>query len=248
MRMTLPVQLARKKIFTIDEAEDAFNLDRESLRVTLSRLEDQGWLERLENGKYMVIPLTARKGEYTLNEFTIGSELVKPSAISYWSALNHHGLTEQIPATVFLQTTSRKKRRELQVLGVTYRIVRVAEHKFFGHEKTWIDDAQVNVTDKEKTIIDCLDHPEHCGGVVEAAKTLRNGNPDTKRLSEYAERIRNSGVVRRLGYLCSLLGIQIDLPTIHARNYLYLDPTMPKTGEPEARWRLILNTELGELE
>jgi len=248
MRKTLPVQLARKKIFTIDEAEEAFNVDRESLRVTLSRLEHQGWLERLENGKYMVIPLTARKGEYTLNEFTIGSELVKPYAISYWSALNHHGLTEQIPGTVFLQTTSRKKRRELQVLGVRYRIVRVAEHKFFGLEKAWIDDTHVNVTDKEKTIIDCLDHPEHCGGVVEAAKALRNGSPDTGRLSEYAKRIRNSGVVRRLGYLSSLLGIQVDLPTIATRSYLYLDPTMPKTGEPNAKWKLIVNAELGELE
>jgi len=248
MRIALPVQLARKRIFTMDEAEEAFNLDRESLRVTLSRLEHHGRLERLENGKYMVIPLTARKGEYTLNEFTIGSQLVQPSAVAYWSALNHHGLTEQIPATVFIQTTSRKKKNDLHVLGLTYRIIRVAEHKFFGTEKAWIDDAQVNVTDKEKTIIDCLDHPEHCGGVVEAAKALRNGSFDTPRLSEYSERIKNSGVVRRLGYLSNLLGIQIDLPTIHARNYLYLDPTIPWNGEPNARWRLIVNAELGELE
>ena len=67
-------------------------------------------------------------------------------------------------------------------------------------------------------------------------------------MSGYARRIGNSGVVRRLGYLCGLLGIQVDLPAIDARNYLYLDPTMPKKGELDSRWRLVLNVELGELE
>ena len=248
MRNRIPVQLARRKIFTIDEAEEAFDVDRASLRVVLSRLEDGGWIERVERGKYMVIPLTARKGEFTLNEFVIGSELVEPYAVSYWSALNYHGLTEQIPGTVFLQTTSRKKRRELRVFGVRYKIVKVVESKFFGVEKVWIDDVAVNITDEEKTIVDCLDHPEYCGGVIEVAKALRNGAFDGDRLSEYARRIGNSGVVRRLGYLCGLLGVQVDLPVIDARNYLYLDPTMPKKGEPDGRWRLVLNVELGKLE
>jgi len=248
MRNRIPVQLARRKIFTIDEAEEAFDVDRASLRVILSRLEDGGWIERVERGKYMVIPLTARKGEFTLNEFVIGSELVEPYAVSYWSALNYHGLTEQIPGTVFLQTTSRKKRRELRVFGVRYKIVKVVESKFFGVEKVWIDDVAVNITDEEKTIVDCLDHPEYCGGVIEVAKALRNGAFDGDRLSEYARRIGNSGVVRRLGYLCGLLGVQVDLPVIDARNYLYLDPTMPKKGEPDGRWRLVLNVELGKLE
>lgn len=248
MRNRIPIQLARRKIFTIDEAEEAFDVDRASLRVILSRLEDGGWIERVERGKYMVIPLTARKGEFTLNEFVIGSELVEPYAVSYWSALNYHGLTEQIPGTVFLQTTSRKKRRELRVFGVRYKIVKIVESKFFGVEKVWIDNVAVNITDEEKTIVDCLDHPEYCGGVIEVAKALRNGAFDSDGLSEYARRIGNSGVVRRLGYLCGLLGIQIDLPVIDARNYLYLDPTMPKKGEPDGRWRLVLNVELGKLE
>ena len=248
MRNKIPIQLARKKIFTIDEAEEAFDVDRASLRVILSRLEDGGWIERVERGKYMVIPLTARKGEFTLNEFVIGSELVEPYAVSYWSALNYHGLTEQIPGTVFLQTTSRKKRRELRVFGVRYKIVKILESKFFGVEKVWIDNIAVNITDQEKTIVDCLDHPKYCGGVIEVAKALRNGVFDSDRLSEYARRIGNSGVMRRLGYLCGLLGIQIDLPVIDARNYLYLDPTMPKDGELDSTWRLVLNVELGELE
>jgi predicted transcriptional regulator of viral defense system len=211
-------------------------------------LEKKGWVERIEKGKYMVIPLGARKGEYTLNEFVIGSLLVDPSAIAYWSALNYHGLTEQIPATIFVQTTSRKKKQELEIFGVRYRIVRIKEGKFFGIEKVWLDEFQVNVTDREKTIVDCLDKPGLCGGVIEVAKALKHGEFDFEKLSEYAIKIGNSGVVRRLGYLCDVLGLKINLPEVKAKNYLLLDPTMPKKGETNGKWRLIINLDIGELE
>lgn len=248
VRNVIPVQLARKKIFTIDEAEKVFDLDRESLRVILSRLEEAGWVERLERGKYMVIPLSARKGEYTLNEFVVGSMLVEPYAVAYWSALHYHGLTEQVPFTVFIQTTARRRRLDLRVFGVRYKVVKIVEHKFFGIDDVWIDGSVIRVTDREKTIVDCLDHPEHCGGVVEVAKALKNEVFDYRLLAGYSQRIKNSGVVRRLGYLCDLFDIQIDLPKVGARNYLYLDPTMPHEGETDSSWRLKVNVDLGDLE
>lgn len=240
--------LARRKVFTVEEAVKISGIDRNVLKVILSRLEKKGWVERIEKGKYMVIPLGARKGEYTLNEFVIGSLLVNPSAIAYWSALNYYGLTEQIPTTVFVQTTSRKRKQELEIFGVRYRIVRIKEGKFFGIERVWLEEFQVNVTDREKTIVDCLDKPGLCGGVIEVAKALKHGEFDFERLSEYAVKIGNSGVVRRLGYLCDVLDIHIDLPEIKVKNYLPLDPTMPKKGEVSSKWRLIINLDIGELE
>jgi len=248
MRIKMLDELARRKVFTVEEAVKISGVDKNILKVLLSRLEKRGWIERIEKGKYMVIPLGARKGEYTLNEFIIGSLLVNPSAIAYWSALNYHGLTEQIPTTVFVQTTSRKKKRELEIFGVRYRIVKIKEGKFFGIERIWLDEFQVNVTDKEKTIVDCLDKPGLCGGVIEIAKALKHGEFNFERLSEYAVKIGNSGVVRRLGYLCEILGLQINLPEIKAKNYLLLDPTMPKKGETNGKWRLIINLDIGELE
>ena len=247
MRNQIPVELARKRIFTIDEAEEEFDVDRESLRVILHRLEVEGVLERLERGKYIVIPRSSRKGEYTLDEYVIGSMLVEPHAIAYWSALSYHGLTEQIPGTVFIQTTSRRKNQVLFIFGVKYRIVRVADYKFFGEKPVWIEDKRVNITDREKTIIDCLDHPEYCGGVSEPAKALRDNEFNLKILNEYSQRINNTAVIRRLGYLCDLFNIPIDLPEITSRNYLYLDPTMPRDGETDSDWRLKVNIDLGDL-
>ena len=83
------------------------------------------------------------------------------------------------------------------------------------------------------------------------AKALKRGKYNTKKLSEYAKRIENSGVIRRLGYLSETLGIYVNLPEVKTRNYLYLDPTMPKQGRKNAKWRLIINLDektMGEIE
>jgi predicted transcriptional regulator of viral defense system len=87
----------QKKVFTIEDVLSTTNIQKEVLWVILSRLEKKGWIECIEKGKYMIIPLGAEKGKYTLNEFIIGALLVNPYCVAYWSALNFYGLTEQIP-------------------------------------------------------------------------------------------------------------------------------------------------------
>lgn len=252
MRVNVIDKLAsKKKVFTFGEAQEILGTDYFVTKVILSRLERKGWIERIEKGKYMIIPLGAEKGKYTLHEFVIGSMLVHPYAIAYWSALNHYGLTEQIPATVFIQTTSRKKKQKLNIFGVDYQIVRISEKKFFGIKKEWMEENEIYITDREKTIVDCLDKAQYCGGVIEVAKALKNGDYDKEKLSQYAETIGNSGVIRRLGYLSELLDIGIKTPLVKTRNYLYLDPTMPKKGRKNAKWRLVVNLDekiLGVLE
>jgi len=240
-----------KKFITIEEISKKFQGGKEILWVILSRLEKQGWIERIEKGKYMIIPLGAEKGKYTLNEFVIGSLLVNPYCIAYWSALHFYGLTEQIPNKVFIQTTARKKKQETKVFGIKYRIVKVKDEKFFGVRKEWIEEMQINITDKEKTIIDCLDKPQYCGEVIEVAKALKNENIDRRKLIDYSQQIGNSGVIRRLGYLCDFLRVNINVPEVKTRNYLSLDPTMPHKGPKNSRWRLTINLNekvLGKLE
>lgn len=252
MRITLLEKLAQKgNAFTLEDLQGISNIQKNVLWVILSRLENKGWIERIEKGKYMIIPLGAEKGKYTLNEFVIGSLLVNPYCIAYWSALNFYGLTEQIPNTIFIQSTPRKKKLETEIFGVRYKIIKIKETKFFGLRKEWIEETQINITDKEKTIVDCLDKPQYSGGLIEVAKALKNGQIDIKKVVDYTNDIGNSGVIRRLGYLSDFLGIDVNLSPINVGNYLLLDPTMPIKDIKNAKWRLIINLDesiLGELE
>lgn len=248
MRNSLLDKLANKKeIFTVEEALEESNLKKDSLLVLLSRLEKNGWIERIEKGKYMIVPLGSEKGKYTLDEFVIASSLVEPYCIGYWSALNYHGFTEQIPTTVFVQTTSRKKKRLKKVFGIKFKIVKLNEEKFFGREKFWSENIQINVTDKEKTIVDCLDKPKYCGGILEVAKGIESEDYDKDKIVQYIDKIGNTGVLRRFGYLCDLYEIDIDLPDLDTKNYLLLDPTHSKKGDSNSKWRLKINLNQKEL-
>jgi len=239
------------KIFTTRDARQLWKTNPQITNNILHHFENKGWLERIEKGKYLIIPLGSNKGEYTLNEFVIGSVLVETYCVAYWSALHFHAMTEQIPRTVFIQTLSRKKKQKHTIFGVDYHIVRIDPGKFYGRKEFWIDETRIHITNREKTIIDCLDKPQYSGGIVEVAKALRNEELNLDMIAEYAREIKNSAVIRRLGYLCDILELNIGLSPPKVNNYLYLDPSMPKSGTTLAKWRLIDNLGpyiLGELE
>ena len=63
-----------------------------------------GWIVRLHKGLYAIS--SAVPGVVAAHEFEIAMALVEPAAISHWSALHYHGLTEQIPRQVVVLTTA----------------------------------------------------------------------------------------------------------------------------------------------
>jgi predicted transcriptional regulator of viral defense system len=249
MRINLLQELARHgNTFTVDNIAKKTKIPQDVLWVLLSRLEKQGKIERIEKGKYIIIPLGAEKGKYTLDEFVLGTLLVNPCVISYWSALNYYGLTEQIPNTVFIQTTARKKKQKFEIFGVPYKIIRIKPEKIFGNTTFWIEETKIEITDKEKTIIDCLDKPKYAGGIIEVSKALKNKDLNLKKIEKYARKMNNTAVIRRLGYLSDRLQLTIDLdyPKIRkylekARNYILLDPTMSKKGDKDPKWQVVIN-------
>ena len=56
--------------------------------------------------------------QHLLHNFLIAVHLVEPYYIGYWSAHNHHGLTEQIPRTTFIATT--KPKVPVKIMGNEY--------------------------------------------------------------------------------------------------------------------------------
>jgi predicted transcriptional regulator of viral defense system len=223
-------------------------------REIASRLTEKGWLDRLFPGTYLIIPLTTgEKGVYTTHEYLIAAHVVTPMYIGYYSALSHHGLTEQVPRTVYVVTPARAQSREIH--GVPYRVTTVTERKFFGFEPTSIEGTTVQVSDLEKTLVDCADHPEFAGGLRELATAMRTADQrgcawDT--VGEYLEQLDNGAATKRIVYLADQLGI--NLPTREAlvksftSGYSLLDPTQPDAGSNNSTYRLQINVEPATLE
>jgi len=254
--VTLLTQLSEqsKNIFTVDDARATLSISKRHLDNLLQSLVNKKWLKRIERGKYLIIPLEAGpKREWSEEAFVIASHLVEPYAVSYWSALNYWGLTEQIPQTVSIETTKRKSEKD--ILGVSFKFVTISKKKFFGLTRIWFGNREVKITDKEKTIIDCLNHPQYCGGMTEAAKGLVNGTEagiNLETLSVYAERLHNLTVFKRLGYLSEIFALPVKDFSNRWRKqissgYSLLDPTGKKSGRYYSKWNLRLNISDDEL-
>lgn len=241
--------------FLLEEAVQ-FWKSRKITYDILWRLEKKGWIERIERGKYFIIPLEAGpQRKWSADSYIIASFIVKPAAIAYWTALRHWNWTEQIPLVVYVQTTKRKSRTHHTVFGVEYEIITVSEKKFFGHTKEWRDGGTCLVTDKEKTLIDCADYVERSGSIMEVAKAVKEaaGLISWARLDEYAKRFPNGAVKKRLGYLFERL--VPELPR-EAKNMLEewrigltkgispLNSPGLKSGKISTRWRILINAEI----
>ena len=201
-------KMATQPTFSMDDARRLFS--KELPPQFLDHLERKGWIRRIKRGKFAVIPLSSGETRATqLHEFLIAMELVSPAVIAYWSALNHHGMTEQIPRTVFVATNHHVQKSSRETLGISFQIISVQSRKFFGIEKDWINEQPFSITDKEKTIIDGLDLPKYVGGVGEIAKALAQSwnELNEEKLREYAVKIGNTAVGKRLGFLMETLGL-----------------------------------------
>lgn len=245
-------KISAKATFTTSESQEILGYKGgDSTQKFLERLQAKGWIRRIRRGRFAVIPLSSGENRTPqLHEFIVAMELVSPAAIAYWSALSHHGMTEQLPRTVFIATNHPVRRRPGEVLGVSYNIISLRPEKFFGNVKDWIDEMPFMVTDREKTIIDGLDMPQYAGGVEEIVKALSNSwdqlNED--KLRKYAAKIGNTAAAKRLGFLMETLGLgnieALRKEVSLAHGFSPLDPTLPRHGKYNRRWGLLVNAEI----
>lgn len=238
-----------RNIFALEDVISILNISYENAKVIANRLVKKAWLIRLARGKYLIVPLEAGvKSLYSEHGFIIASHLVDPYYIGYGSALNSHGLSERVPSNVYVVTNKRRENRT--ILYTKIKFVTLSKSKLFGLEDLIISRKKVKISNAEKTIADCLDHPEYCGGLDEIAKTIffEHEDLDMKKVVSYAMRMGNKTVTKRLGYLLDLFSFhEYDFlfeDTELSRGFSKLDPGLPNKGKYNNKWKLLLNTKI----
>ncbi len=220
-------------VFTPRDVARFLGTSRLNAHRIISSMKRKGLVRGVERGKYL---LTEAWDE--LDVYEIVPEVFKPSYIGFWSALHYHGMTDQVPRTVFVATT--KRRRPLRMRGQAVRYVTIKARLFFGYERF----GKVIVSDREKTVIDCLRHLEHCGGVGQVYEAVSD-ELDPGRMVDYCVRTRSSSIASRLGYLMERRGLDFEKDRLRAmlKTYTRLDPGGGWSGlEPD--WKLYVNRDL----
>jgi len=151
-KLVMELEWQEKQLVTLQDVMDILGCSSGHARKLAHQLEKKRWLDRLSPGKYQFI--SASRGRHAvpdMNPLLAGSVLIDPYYYSYATANHFHGLSTQVPATVYIATT--KSRRPAEIRGVEYRFVSLKRAKFFGYQKTKAYTAEVMMAEPEKAII-----------------------------------------------------------------------------------------------
>lgn len=244
------------RIFSTDRARELaprVGLKQAYLWEALYHLRRNGWIVSLRRGLYALSSTVP--GVTPAHEFEIAMALVEPAAISHWSALHHHGLTEQASRKVFVLTTTessvprargvkaKQARDGFPVAGTSYQFVQVKPERFFGTDKVWIGESRVTITDPERTLLDGLTMPQYCGDFAEVlhAFEVRGSDLNLQRIIEYALKL-DMATAKRLGWVLEHQGVDPSkieqLAALPIKGYRKLDPTAPRKGPINTRWMI----------
>lgn len=223
-------------------------------------MERNGWITKLRRGFY--VRSNAINGGVQVHPFAIATTLVKPSAISHWSALHYHGLTDQIPRVINAFTYKKVVTPSMRanddsstsgghawiIEGIRYEFTTVKEEHFFAVEDVWIDEfSRIPITDKERTVLETFISPRKFGGIGEGLGIIGASlnSLDIPKLVKYAQKYNKISVAKRVGWTLEKAGIDISilepLLNISATGYHLLDPTCPRQGPCDLRWMVQVN-------
>ena len=240
--------------FTVAEAANAWSLEPVRARRLAAYLAAGGWLSRVQRGCYTTVPLGATSPRHWREDpWVVAAKLFAPCYLGGWTACEHWGLTEQIFREMVVVTTRRVRHRRAEIQGTRFRVKVVSKERMFGLTEVWRAQSKLKVSDPTRTIVDLLDDPALGGGMRHVAEVLRAYFESPVRndgaLADYAKRIGNRTVFKRLGYLLEALNLRsVALSQLCTRQMStgisLLDPSGKPTGPILKRWGLRVNVRL----
>lgn len=248
---------ANKTIFTVDDVLKIIPMEKYAVYNLLSHLKKKGAIATIKPGKYTLLPPYVNKGPYIENFWITGKELANNEDyfFSYYSAMDLHDMLIRPINVIYI--TVPKQLSERKISNFTFRFVYTKKENIWGIEDIWVTQSdKVRCSDPERTILDCLQRPSLCGGIIEIAGGIwkQKDKLSIEKMIEYVDRLGKDVVAKRLGYILEALNIsrRVMIPFLRhyipeKRKYYVLDPTRSTDKRFKNGWRLIANISAEEI-
>lgn len=237
----------RQKLITSEFANRLFASPKRTAEV-LDTLTRKGRLLQIQRGKYLLVPIKAPNQQWSPNEFVVAALWMGevPYYIGYFTMYNYWGLTEQIPQTVFI--LNLKKNAKKTIGDVKYEALKIDEKKYFGVQKIKVEDIDICVSDKERTLVDFIYNP--IGSFNNVANVIKEclTEIDLDKFIDYLNRFPVISVRKRAGFYLTEIGCKDSMLKKLQKNigredtYVVLDPTTKsRKGKINQEWKIIVN-------
>ncbi len=122
------------------------------------------------------------------------------------------------------------------------------ENRMYGIEKIKVKDEEVNISSKEKTLIDLIYFNKPVGGIVSASKIfteiVNNGKCDIKKLVSYTACFPNIKTRKRIGLILDDAGVPENIlkPLIKSMEKTSISSLSgSRKGTFNKKWRVIVD-------
>ena len=158
-------ELQKKKVFDLAFAEKLTG-NLLSAKSLLSAYKKAGYIISVRRNLYAALDLATK---HTLaSRFEIGSAINAGAYISFHSALEYHGIANQVFYSVTV--CSEERFTSFSYNGVTYEPCKAG---ISGGVISPLQTPLVRVTDVERTVVDCIYDIDRAGGLEELMESLR---------------------------------------------------------------------------
>jgi predicted transcriptional regulator of viral defense system len=237
----------RQKLITSDFASRLFSSRKRTAEV-LDTLTRKGRLLQLQRGKYLLVPIKAPNQQWSPNDFVVAALWMGdiPYYVGYFTMYNYWGFTEQIPQTVYI--LNLKKNVKKTIGDVKYEAAKIDKKKFFGVQKIKIEDTDVNVSDKERTLVDLVYNP--IGSYANVKNILKESLEEInlEKFIDYLNQFPIVSVRKRAGFFLAEIGCnntalkKLRKSIGREDTFVVLDPTKKsRKGKINKEWKIIVN-------
>lgn len=247
------VLAAAGDVIRISDVARTLGMNRVAAAKRLARWAEQGWLTRVGAGAYVAASLDTLGSERVLDDpWVLVPSLFAPAYVGGRTAAEHWDLTEQIFKDIVVVTAQAIRRKTETRQGFQFTLKHVNEDKIFGTMPVWRRQTKVPVSDVHRTIVDILDEPALGGGIQHVSDCLdaylRRADRSDQKLIEYAERVGNGAVFKRLGFIVEqrrdAAGLAEQCRARLTAGNAKLDPALSGT-RLVSKWRLFVPSTWG---
>jgi predicted transcriptional regulator of viral defense system len=233
-------------VINIGDVKNILAVSRTQAAKFLSRWTAQGWLRRVGPGAYVPVQLALRNSLQVIQDpWVLVPALFDPAYIGGWTAAEYWNFTEQIFRDICIYTALPVRQKSIESQGTLFSLKHVKENMIFGMKTVWRSQTQVLVSDIHRTVVDMLDDPAVGGGIQHVADCFRQymqrKDSEPLVLIDYADRLGNGAVFKRLGFLAERISRAdqlIDAAKLRlTKGYAKVDPALNCT-RLVTRWRL----------
>ena len=240
-------EFENQKLITRDFTLKLFK-DAKKINNIFCNLKRKGRLLQIEKGKYFIVPIKAPNQLWTPNEFITAKYWIgnNPYYIGYFTMYNYWGFTEQIPQIVYILNT--QKSRTKTIGNIRFKAIKINNKKYFGIKTVKIEDEEINISDKERTLVDLI---YKFPGSFENMKNILIENlakVDLEKFIKYLIKYPSKAVLKRAGYLLESFGftskqiLNLKDSISEDKTFIVLNPeNQSRNGKLNNDWKLIIN-------